>query len=83
MMAELGDEVSCAGVARRYAGVCDALVIDTTDAAEAPAIEALGMRALVTPTVMQTDDDKQALAREIVGFVAAWSPQPTRAGRRG
>ncbi|MCH7607492.1 MAG: 2-phospho-L-lactate transferase [Chloroflexi bacterium] len=92
MMAELGDEVSCAGVARRYAGVCDALVIDTVDAAEAPAIEALGIRALVTSTVMETDDDKTALAREVVGFVEAWPDgrgaihraQPrTRAGRRG
>ena len=38
----------------------DALVIDTVDAAEAPSIEELGMRVLVTPTVMRTDDDKDA-----------------------
>ncbi len=83
MMAELGDEVSCVGVARRYAGLCDALVIDTTDAAEAAAIEALGMRALVTSTVMETDDDKETLAHDIVGFVEAWSAEPTQASRRG
>ena len=83
MMAELGEEVGGAGVARRYAGVCDALVIDTVDAAEAPAIEALGMRALVTSTVMRSDEDKEALAREIVGFVEAWRAEPERASRRG
>ena len=83
MMAELGEEVSCTGVARRYVGVCDALVIDTVDAAEAPSIEALGMRVLVTPTVMRTDGDKDALAREVVGFVETWRAEPERASRRG
>ena len=83
MMAELGEEVSCTGVARRYVGVGDAIVIDTVDAAEAPAMEALGVRALVTPTVMRSDDDKEALAREVVGFVEAWTAERTRASRRG
>ncbi|MBM3939988.1 MAG: 2-phospho-L-lactate transferase [SAR202 cluster bacterium] len=72
MMAELGEEVSCVGVARRYAGVCDAIFIDTVDAANAGAIEGMGMRAYVTDTVMHTDDDKEALARQIVGIVEAW-----------
>ncbi len=72
MMAELGEEVSCVGVAKRYAGLCDALVIDTVDAAHAPAVEALGMRAIVTNTVMQTDEDKVALARQMIAVIESW-----------
>jgi LPPG:FO 2-phospho-L-lactate transferase len=72
MMAELGEEVSCVGVARRYIGICDALVIDEVDAAQAGAIEALGIRAVVTGTVMRTDEDKERLAREIVFIAEDW-----------
>ncbi len=68
MMAELGEEVSNAGVARRYAGLIDALVIDESDAAEAPAVEALGIRAGVAPTVMTTDADKTALAERVLAL---------------
>ena len=70
MMAELGEEVSNAGVARRYAGLIDVLVIDESDAAEAPAVEALGIAAHVAPTIMTTDADKTALAREVLVLVS-------------
>ena len=43
MMAELGEEVSNVGVARRYPGLLDVLVIDEGDDAEVPAVEALGI----------------------------------------
>ena len=69
MMAELGEEVNSAGVAHRYMGVCDTLVIDNVDATEAAAVEAHGLRAVVTNTIMQTDADKETLAREIVALV--------------
>jgi len=72
MMAELGEEVSCVGVARRYLGTCDAMVIDTVDGAHAPAIEAMGLRASVTNTIMHTDQDKEALARHIVDLMEGW-----------
>jgi len=68
MMAELGRDVSSVGVARYYEGICDCLVIDTVDAAEASAVEALGMDAVVTSTVMQSDDDKDRLARKILAL---------------
>ena len=70
MMAELGEEVSNAGVARRYAGLVDVLVLDESDAAEAPAVEALGMAAHIAPSVMATDADKTALAREVLAIAA-------------
>ena len=70
MMAELGEEVSNAGVARRYAGLIDVLVLDESDAAEAPSVEALGIAAHVAPTIMTTDADKTALAREVLAVIS-------------
>lgn len=69
MMAELGEEVSCVGVARRYRGLCDVMVIDRVDAHLSGAIAALGMRAHVTNTVMTADADKEALARDVLALV--------------
>ena len=44
MLTSLGMESSAVGVARHYADVVDAFVIDAVDAALVPAIEALGVR---------------------------------------
>lgn len=66
MLASLGHEVTALGVARLYAGVVDTFVLDDADAALAPAVEGLGMDALVLPTVMSTDADRAALARAIM-----------------
>ena len=71
MLATLGHEVSAAGVAALYAdlgGVVDALVIDDADAPLAPRIEALGLRTLVTPTVMGAAESRQRLADEVLAF---------------
>lgn len=68
MMRELGYDVSCAGVAAQYAGLCDVFVIDDVDAAHAPEIEALGMRAAVTNTIMNSEADKIRLAEYICGL---------------
>ena len=71
MLAELGEEVSALGVARRYAGLVDAFVIDEADAALAPAVEELGMRAIVAPTVMTDDPSRAALARVVLAACLA------------
>lgn len=52
LMTELGMECSAVGVARHYAEYCGTLVIDTVDAALADAVEALGLRCIVTDTIM-------------------------------
>ena len=52
MLAELGHEASALGVARLYASLCSTLVIDDADAALAPSIEAAGVHAVVTDTIM-------------------------------
>ncbi len=75
MMDELGEEVSNAGVARRYTGLVDVLVLDEGDAAEAPAVEGLGIAAHIAPTIMTTEDDKTALAREVLAVVERFTQQ--------
>ena len=47
MLVELGHDPSVVGVARLYAPIADALVIDPVDAELAPQVEAAGMRAVV------------------------------------
>ncbi len=70
MMAELGIESSCVGVAMQYQGLCDVFVLDDVDGDRAGDIEALGMRAAVTNTMMITDADKVRLAEYICELVA-------------
>ena len=52
LLQELGHEPSVVGVARYYAGLAGTLVIDGADAALAPAVEAEGLRCVVTSTIM-------------------------------
>jgi len=63
MLAELGHEPSVVGVARLYAAVAKALVIDDADAQSADAVAAAGLRAVVTDTIMATPARAAALAR--------------------
>jgi LPPG:FO 2-phospho-L-lactate transferase len=62
MATSLGGEASAVGIARLYAGLVDALLVDGVDAAEAPAIAALGIEPVVGPTVMGDDASRAALA---------------------
>ncbi len=66
MMAELGHEPSVAGVARIYAPIASTLVVDPVDAEHADAIEAAGMRCVVTPSVMSDPEIARALARAVL-----------------
>ena len=71
MLRTLGHEVSALGVARLYAGLVDVFVLDEVDRALAPAIEALGMRVVVTDTMMTSPERRLALASEVVGAAGA------------
>ena len=71
MLASLGHESTALGVARGYAGLIDAFVIDTVDAELAPAVEALGVRVVVTDTIMTDDGSRTRLARTILAAVRA------------
>lgn len=68
MLAGLGHEPSALGVARIYAGLIDGLVIDHADAEQRAAIEALGLRVLVTDAVMRDEADRRRLAEETLVF---------------
>jgi LPPG:FO 2-phospho-L-lactate transferase len=70
MLATMGYEVSAYGVAAWYGDLLDGMVIDEQDAAQAPRIEALGMRTLVTNTVMASVADRVRLARDVLQFAA-------------
>jgi LPPG:FO 2-phospho-L-lactate transferase len=70
LMAPLGMEVSCVGVARAYRDFCSALVIDAGDAARAAEVEALGVRAVVADTLMRDARVTAALARHTLDAVA-------------
>lgn len=66
LLAELGHEVSVVGVARLYAPLAAALVIDEADAGLAPAVEAEGVRCVVAPTIMRGPEEAAALARVVL-----------------
>ena len=68
MMQELGKDVSVLGIAEHYRGLIDGLVIDTEDAGLAPAIEDMGIAALVTPTVMTDLASRIGLAKDTLKF---------------
>lgn len=66
MMTTLGYEVSALGVAKIYRGLIDLFVIDEQDRELAPAVEALGLRCLVTNTMMTSMERKAELTRDIL-----------------
>jgi LPPG:FO 2-phospho-L-lactate transferase len=66
MMRSLGHEVSAVGVAEIYRDFLDVMVIDEQDRDLAPRVEALGMRCVVTDTMMTSDERKAELARDIL-----------------
>lgn len=74
MLAELGLEVSPAGVARRYAGLVGGFVMDQDDAALADRMREQGFEVMMTQTVMRSEADRERLAREcisLLGYVPA------------
>ncbi|HKB47817.1 MAG TPA: 2-phospho-L-lactate transferase CofD family protein, partial [Ktedonobacterales bacterium] len=76
MLAGLGHEVSPLGVARLYRDLLDGMVIDHSDSDLRAAIEALGIRVLVTDAVMRTSEDRLRLATAVVEFGYGVSPNP-------
>ncbi|HKV28510.1 MAG TPA: 2-phospho-L-lactate transferase [Candidatus Acidoferrales bacterium] len=66
MLAQLGCDVSAAGVARMYQDICATYVIDSADACERAAIESLDMKVIIRNTVMNTIEDKERLARDVL-----------------
>lgn len=66
MLATLGHESTAVGVARLYADIADVFVLDAVDASAADAVAALGLRPLVTDTIMTDDASRARLAGEVL-----------------
>ena len=66
MLVSLGHEASALGVARQYTGIADVFVLDRLDESLAPAIRDLGMRTVVTDTIMAGDAGRIRLADEVL-----------------
>ena len=81
MMRELGLRLSASAIAAHYGRSIDGFVVDEADMAEAAAIEALGVRALVAPTLMRTADDERRLAEDTVRFARTLRPRAPLEGR--
>lgn len=68
ILRERGESPSPLAVARAYAGLVDGLVIDRADAALAPQLEAMGVAACVTDTLMRDETVRRALAETTLAF---------------
>jgi len=66
MLRGLGLEVSPLGVARLYRGLVDVFVLDAADARWASRIAALGIRPVVTETLMRTPAHAARLAAAVL-----------------
>jgi LPPG:FO 2-phospho-L-lactate transferase len=66
MLKGLGHEVSPVGVARLYRDCVDVFVMDRRDATLAPRIAALGMRPVVTDTLMTSPAKSRRLAQTVL-----------------
>lgn len=70
MLVELGHESSVVGVARLYRDLASVLVVDEADRHLSGAVEAEGMRCVVTDTIMRSPEQAAVLARTTIGAVA-------------
>jgi LPPG:FO 2-phospho-L-lactate transferase len=75
MMAELGMEISPLGISRHYGTLLDGLVIDRQDEAQRTLIEATGCKVHVCNTIIRSEADRTALAREALSFAQTLSPR--------
>jgi len=66
MLRGLGIEVSPRGIARLYQGLVDVFVLDRIDRGWVSRVEALGLRTVVTDTVMRTPAAAARLAARVL-----------------
>ncbi len=74
MMQELQVPRSATGIATHYQGLIDGFIVDDSDAALVPALQATGLSAIAAPTLMVTLADKIALAHITLEFIHALRP---------
>ncbi|MBA3447812.1 MAG: 2-phospho-L-lactate transferase [Pseudaminobacter sp.] len=81
IMAELGMPASQQAIAQHYGGLLHGLVIDEADAADRASI---GVQVHVARTLMTSDEDRDRLARDVLGFadMVASGLRPARKAAR-
>ena len=78
IMHELGHEPSALTVAQFYRGLIDALVLERSDRSLCRPIEALGIRTMVTDTIMQDRRMQTSLARSVIETARSLSTRVER-----
>lgn len=73
IMADLGIPVSASSVARHYATLVDAFVLDSLDESIGQEIADHGIAVEIANTVMGTADDRKELARRVLGLLSRMS----------
>ena len=71
MLERLAGGTTAAHVASCYSGLVDALVLDPADEADAAAVAGLGLRPVVTPTLMRDDSARRRLAEAVLDVAGA------------
>ena len=71
MLASLGHESSALGVARLYAGIATAFVVDATDSDAARSVGDLGLTPVVADTIMTDDAARARVAAEVLRAAGA------------
>ncbi len=74
MFAELGIEPSALAVAEHYRGLLTGFVLDTVDAALAPALQRENVRTFITNTLMNSPADRRRLAQDVLNFIRSTPP---------
>ena len=70
MLQRLAGRYDCGHVAQCYPGLIDALVLDEQDADDADAVSQLGVRPVVTHTLMHDASSRKRLAEAALNAVA-------------
>jgi len=78
LLVELGGEASASGVARFLQAWIGTLVVDEADGKQAAAIEASGVRCVLTPTVMSTPQIAADLAHTVLAAAGVLVARPAR-----
>ncbi|MCY4044055.1 MAG: 2-phospho-L-lactate transferase [Cellvibrionales bacterium] len=69
LMQELALPVTNESVAKKYQSIATHMIIDNQDAVDKNLLESMGLKVLVTNTLMQTLADKKQLASDVLGFL--------------
>jgi LPPG:FO 2-phospho-L-lactate transferase len=69
MYVELGIKPSALAVAKHYQHLVSGFVLDEVDAQLEAEVRNLGLRTLITRTLMRSREDRRRLARDVLNFM--------------